>query len=107
MRNISAAPDSVLAYHKLLSRFMVDLSIAINELHSFSAQGLVHSPVCSFWNIQTISGVAGSESFVSKLITHTARKVFAVFQRGLPHNYGAENEMFFIGDLEQEYTDRT
>ena len=107
MRNIFAAPDSVLAYHKLLSRFTVDLAITINELRSFSAQGLVHYPVCSFGNIQTTSGVAGSESLVLKRITPTARKVFAVFQRGLLHNYGAENEMFFIGDLEQEYTDRT
>ncbi len=30
-----------------------------------------------------------------------------MFQHGLLHNYGADNEMFFIGDLEQEYTDRT
>ena len=51
--------------------------------------------------------MAESESLESKLTIHTTRKVFTVFQRGLPHNYDAENEMFFIGGLEQEYTDRT
>jgi hypothetical protein len=38
MRNITAAPDSLLAYHKLLPRFTTDILSKINILYRFSAQ---------------------------------------------------------------------
>jgi hypothetical protein len=38
MRNITAAPDSVLAYHKLLSRFTADIHNEINTLDHLSIQ---------------------------------------------------------------------
>jgi hypothetical protein len=38
MRNITAAPDDVLAYHKLLPRFTVDMCNKINRLDHFSTQ---------------------------------------------------------------------
>jgi hypothetical protein len=38
MRNITAAPNGVLAYHKLLSRFTVDIFNKINLLDHLSTQ---------------------------------------------------------------------
>jgi hypothetical protein len=38
MRSITVAPDSVLAYHKLLSRFTVDIYNKINTLDHLSIQ---------------------------------------------------------------------
>jgi hypothetical protein len=38
MRNITAAPDNVIAYHKLLSRFTADIYNEINTLAHLSIQ---------------------------------------------------------------------
>jgi hypothetical protein len=59
MRNINVTPNGVLAYHKLLARFLVHLRRKINNLGPYFPMSSAPSPVCPCRDVWTISDMAG------------------------------------------------
>src|SRR5512141_266949 len=107
IRNISATPDSELAYHKLLSRFMANSPFKVNELYYYSVQESGISPVFPLSECPDDFRCARSESPLSRLMPIRLGTFLLAFSVSDPITSGAENEKCFIGDQEQEYTDST
>src|SRR6185295_2367420 len=72
-RNMFAAPGWLLAYHKLLARFTIDMCRTINMLGRFSPDDLSPLPVSCYRNVQTIAREVGSWPLSSMLVSHSPR----------------------------------
>src|SRR5580765_274075 len=73
MRNMFAAPGWLLAYHKLLARFTIDMCCTINTLDRFSPDNLSPFSVSCYRNVQTIPREVGSWPLSSMLGSHSPR----------------------------------
>src|SRR5205085_5988167 len=75
MRNIFAAPGWLIAYHKLLALFTIDMCRKINKLDRFLLKNLSHPPVCPYRNVQAIPGESEASPLSSMLVFHRPRTV--------------------------------
>ena len=91
MRNILAAPGWLLAYHKALALFTIDMCSKINKLDLFSPNNLSPLLVCPYRNIQTISGETECWPLSSMPVSHTEGKTIIDRQRVRPEVRRSEN----------------